>query len=119
MLASVTSILLMASTTQAAGRYAGTATFYGTNTGPDACTGKNHKSTDYFVALHPAMYKNGQNCGKKIIVTGVKSKKTITVTVVDECPTCGKSTDLDFTEGAFKNFATLNDGTAQIQWNFI
>lgn len=50
------------------------------------------------------------NCGRRIKLTNTKNGKSVEVTVADACPTCGNHNDLDLSEAAFKQIATIDEG---------
>ncbi|KAI9255786.1 RlpA-like double-psi beta-barrel-protein domain-containing protein-containing protein [Phascolomyces articulosus] len=65
--------------------------------------------------------KNGANpnnnpiCGDKIDINGPNG--SVTVTIVDTCPTCAYG-DIDLSPAAFSKLADLNDGRININWSF-
>ncbi|KAJ7447508.1 hypothetical protein B0H11DRAFT_1929566 [Mycena galericulata] len=79
-----------------------TMTWYPTNTGPDACTGKNHLDSDWFVAMNVPQYNSGGCCGKQLTIN--YNGKSALVTCVDECETCPDTGMLDLTMGLFEYF---------------
>ncbi|WP_326567154.1 RlpA-like double-psi beta-barrel domain-containing protein [Amycolatopsis rhabdoformis] len=98
--------------------YSGRTTWYPSDTGPDACTGKNHRDSDFYVALNVRQFGDGSRaCGRQLRVD--YSGKSITVTVVDECATCAGSGQLDLTRGAFEVLAGNADvGAIYTTWSF-
>ncbi|XVE63434.1 hypothetical protein DITRI_Ditri07aG0020300 [Diplodiscus trichospermus] len=79
----------------------GIATFY-TNYVPSACFGNENKG-NMIVAAGDALWNNGQVCGKKYTVKCTGSRngvqhpctgKSVTVTMVDQCPGCPSTIDL-------------------------
>ncbi|KAJ7670851.1 hypothetical protein DFH06DRAFT_1370070 [Mycena polygramma] len=84
--------------------YTGVAmTWYPTNTGPDACTGKNHKDSDWFVAMNYNQFGDGSSCCGKQLRIDYNGKSTV-ATCVDECASCDTWGSLDFTQGLFEFF---------------
>ncbi|KAJ7670911.1 hypothetical protein DFH06DRAFT_1293796 [Mycena polygramma] len=84
--------------------YTGVAmTWYPTNTGPDACTGKNHKDSDWFVAMNYNQYGDGSACCGKQLRIDYNGKSTV-ATCVDECASCDTWGSLDLTQGLFEFF---------------
>ncbi|CAK5277397.1 unnamed protein product [Mycena citricolor] len=77
--------------------------------GSAAC-GTVHKDSDLIVALDTAMYKNGDNCGRKIQITNLANGQTVDATVADECPTCDNNTSVDMSEAVFTKLAALSVG---------
>ncbi|KAJ7676565.1 hypothetical protein DFH06DRAFT_1291559 [Mycena polygramma] len=96
-------------------------TFYDTNTGPDACTGKNHQDSDYYVAMDHRLYGDDGSacCGKNVSITA--NGKTTTATCVDECMTCDAPGSLDLTKGLFQFFSggDLNVGVLTGTWHYV
>ncbi|KAJ7779410.1 hypothetical protein DFH07DRAFT_936249 [Mycena maculata] len=78
-------------------------TWYPTDTGPDACTGKNHLSTDWYVAMGTNQYADGSGCCGRQLRLDYNGKSTV-ATCVDECATCPGWGELDLTEGLFEFF---------------
>ncbi|KAF7340232.1 hypothetical protein MVEN_01941900 [Mycena venus] len=94
-------------------------TWYPTDTGPDACTGKNHQDSDFFVAMGYNQFGDGSNCcGKQMTIT--VNGKTATATCVDECASCPGYGQLDFTKGLFEYFTNgdLDVGVIHGDWSF-
>ncbi|CAK5272233.1 unnamed protein product [Mycena citricolor] len=78
-------------------------TWYPTDTGADACTGKNHLSTDWVVAMDFGLFGDGSACcGRQIQIA--YGGKTAVATCVDECASCYNHGELDLTEGLFTYF---------------
>ncbi|KAJ7670864.1 hypothetical protein DFH06DRAFT_1370091 [Mycena polygramma] len=78
-------------------------TWYPTNTGPDACTGKNHKDSDWFVAMNYNQFGDGSACCGKQLKIDYNGKNTV-ATCVDECTSCDTWGSLDLTQGLFEFF---------------
>ncbi|KAJ7668805.1 hypothetical protein DFH06DRAFT_1469410 [Mycena polygramma] len=84
--------------------YTGVAmTWYPTDTGPDACTGKNHKDSDWFVAMNYNQFGDGSACCGKQLRIDYNGKSTV-ATCVDECASCDTYGSLDLTQGLFEFF---------------
>ncbi|KAJ7670869.1 hypothetical protein DFH06DRAFT_1468559 [Mycena polygramma] len=84
--------------------YTGVAmTWYPTDTGPDACTGKNHKDSDWFVAMNYNQFGDGSLCCGKQLRIDYNGKSTV-ATCVDECASCDTWGSLDLTQGLFEFF---------------
>ncbi|KAJ7876395.1 hypothetical protein B0H14DRAFT_3859236 [Mycena olivaceomarginata] len=112
-------------------------TWYSTDTGPDACTGKNHLDSDYvgsafllcagtvlkhehFVAMASAAFAGSSGCcSKQISITA--NNRTAIATCVDECPSCDGENDLDLTKGLFEFFSggDLSVGVLSASWLYI
>ncbi|KAG8685291.1 hypothetical protein FRC12_008556 [Ceratobasidium sp. 428] len=90
----------------------GTGTWY--KPGLGNCGGRN-KDSDMIIALPTKAYGNGQWCGKKFKVSNKKNGKSVIVTCVDSCPTCGNN-DLDISPKAFGQLAKLSDGVFPVTW---
>lgn len=96
--------------------FGGRATFYATGLG--AC-GDYNSDSDYIVALNSAQYGGvypGPECGKQIQISA--NGKTATATIKDECPTCNYG-DLDLSPSLFNVFATPDQGTFQMTWDYV
>jgi rare lipoprotein A (peptidoglycan hydrolase) len=57
-------------------------------------------------------------CGQQVQITNPANKKSVTVTIVDACPTCKNGNSIDLSEAAFKKIATLSEGMVPINWTF-
>ncbi|KAJ7056422.1 hypothetical protein C8F01DRAFT_1087252 [Mycena amicta] len=89
-------------------------TWYPNNTGPDACTGKNHKDSDWYVALYSPQFGDGSACcGKKMRITA--NGKTTVATCVDSCPTCTAWGALDMTKDLYQFFG---NGDYTASWSY-
>ncbi|KAK4458974.1 RlpA-like double-psi beta-barrel-protein domain-containing protein-containing protein [Cladorrhinum samala] len=104
-------------------RTTGTFTWY--NTGLGAC-GKTSNDGQLVVALNHALFDPktpGGNpnkntlCGKKIRVH--YQDKAVEVTVVDRCPGCSGSGDLDLSPAAFEKLAPLSRGVIHGGWDWL
>ncbi|KAJ7212189.1 hypothetical protein GGX14DRAFT_296426, partial [Mycena pura] len=93
-------------------------TWYPTDTGPDACTGKNHKDSDFFVAMGYDQYGDGGCCGKKLRIN--YNGKSAVAQCVDECATCPQYGQLDLTKGLFQYFTEgdLDIGVIHASWDY-
>ncbi|KAJ7616463.1 hypothetical protein FB45DRAFT_934285 [Roridomyces roridus] len=94
-------------------------TWYPTDTGPDACTGKTHGSNDWVVAMNPIQFGSGC-CGKQLQID--YNGKTAVVTCVDECSAgaCTAFGGLDLTEGLFTYFTgDAGLGSFSASWSFV
>ncbi|KAI0807558.1 hypothetical protein C8Q74DRAFT_1213443 [Fomes fomentarius] len=91
----------------------GHATFFYQGGQAGACGNVNPDSA-YIAALQTDRYGNlgakSSNCGRRIKLTNTNNGKSVEVTVADACPTCGNHNDLDLSEAAFKQIATLDEG---------
>jgi len=95
-------------------QYSGRGTWF--DVGMGNC-GQESKPSDHIVALATGTYDHGAHCGKSVVITDTKSKKTATATVMDSCPSCAEG-DLDMSTSLFEEFADLGVGVLQIGWNF-
>jgi len=110
-----------ASSGSGSGNFSGQGTYY--DTGLGSC-GITSASTDYIVAIsHLLMdgsYTANPNanpyCGKKI--RAFRNGKSVDVTVVDRCTGCALD-DLDFSESAFLQLASIDEGRVDITWEWI
>ncbi|KAJ3937025.1 MAG: RlpA-like double-psi beta-barrel-protein domain-containing protein-containing protein, partial [Lentinula lateritia] len=82
--------------------------------GLGAC-GQTNQPGDFIVALNSAQYNGGQYCFQMITIT--VGGKTTQAQIMDECPGCPYG-GLDFSEGLFQFFASLDEGVLTGSWNF-
>ncbi|KAE9406937.1 barwin-like endoglucanase [Gymnopus androsaceus JB14] len=95
----------------------GVATYFLQYGAAGAC-GKVHKDTDLIAAMDQARY-NSKLCGKEVKITNTKNKKTVTVTVADDCPGCKNENSIDLSKGAFLKIATIEEGEVPISWEYV
>lgn len=98
----------------------GDATYY--SLGLTAC-GRVYRDTDLVAAVAFSYFKNPNPnndamCGKRVLVTDPKTRKSVTVTVVDKCQGC-KVGDIDLSPTAFTRLRELGVGRFRVNWNFI
>ncbi|KAL8277161.1 hypothetical protein RQP46_010409 [Phenoliferia psychrophenolica] len=98
--------------------YTGGVMTYFTQNGVAGACGTVHSDSGYGVALYTSMYANGANCGRKILAKNSDTGASVTVTVWDECPTCNGATSVDFSEAAFLQLCTINEGECPLTWSF-
>ncbi|KAJ6554804.1 hypothetical protein B0H19DRAFT_1263100 [Mycena capillaripes] len=95
-------------------------TWYPTDTGPDACTGKNHLDSDWYATMNYNQYGDGSAyCGKLRI--NYNGKSTV-ATCVDECATCDVWGSIDLTKGLFTYLVGaggLDQGEFWGSWSFV
>jgi len=100
----------------------GVATFFTQNGVAGAC-GTVHQDSDFIAAIDQARYgSSGEKsslCGKQVHITNTSNKKSVTVTIADDCPTCKNSNSIDLSVGAFKQIATEAEGEVEIVWSFV
>ncbi|KAF9112193.1 hypothetical protein BGX27_003794 [Mortierella sp. AM989] len=104
--------------TSAPSHFSGRATWYSDTTGK--CE-HSYSQSDMIVAVNQAQMGDDKSiCGKKILLTQKGSTVQVVVTIVDMCPSkyC-KFGDLDLSQAAFKEFADLDVGVLDLEWNFI
>jgi len=96
---------------------------YGTGTyfyvGLGAC-GQYSKDSDYMVALNWQLYGGGYpgpQCFKYITIQA-NGVTVGGVEILDECPSCPNTGDLDLSPGLFNRFADFGAGTIQMTWWF-
>ncbi|KAJ7165661.1 hypothetical protein C8R43DRAFT_987247 [Mycena crocata] len=95
-------------------------TWYPTDTGADACTGKNHQDSDWYVAMGYDQFGDGSGCcGRKMRITA--NGKSTVATCVDECATCPQYGQIDLTKGLFKFFTDgdLDVGVIHGSWSYV
>jgi len=101
--------------------YSGDASFY--EVGFGAC-GKTNNNTQLVAAISHAVFDSvpaastisNKFCGKKAKVTN--GKKSVIVTVVDRCATCGKN-DIALSPAAFKKIASMDSGKVPVDWKLM
>ncbi|GMF05062.1 unnamed protein product [Ambrosiozyma monospora] len=105
------------SATSTGSKHSGRGTYY--SVGADNC-GTSSSDSDYVCAISHSLYETAVGsddvssyCGKKINVS--YGGKSITVTVVDSCESCGDD-DLDFSPTAFSALADESVGELNIEW---
>ncbi|KJA24893.1 hypothetical protein HYPSUDRAFT_453275 [Hypholoma sublateritium FD-334 SS-4] len=108
----VSFLLFLAGSVLANSSKSGGATWF--NTGLGAC-GAFSNNGDNIVALSPVDYAAGLHCFKKINVH--HQGKTVTATIVDLCPSCGKSA-IDLSQAAFQTLASLDLGMIEVTWEY-
>jgi len=122
---SVFSNVLAAPLSLAVQTHSGQATFYAPGLG--AC-GHTNVASDFIVAVGIATFNSfpgaGANpntnpiCAKTITATDPVTQRSVTVNVVDSCPSCGPN-DLDLSPAAFNVLAgSLAPGRVPVNWNF-
>ena len=113
--------LTLLPTAHAATDYNGDASFY--NVGFGAC-GKTNDNTQLVAAISKAVFDSvpsastisNKFCGKKAKI--INGKKSVVVTVVDRCATCGKE-DIALSPAAFKKIASMDAGKVPVKWKLI
>jgi len=87
-------------------------TYYAAGLG--AC-GKTNSASDFIVAMNSGQFSGGSHCFDTITISfGGKSTQA---QVMDECPGCPYG-GLDFSEGLFKYFSSLDAGVLTGSWVF-
>lgn len=92
------------------------------NGGMTAC-GIHYTDSDYIAALAIPWFRTTQKdedstCGRLIKITEMKSRKSIVVTVEDECESC-QQYDIDVTPTAFQQITSLTKEKINVNWTFI
>ncbi|XP_008780453.1 EG45-like domain containing protein [Phoenix dactylifera] len=105
----------------------GTATYY-TEYTPSACYGNQNKGT-MIAAASDAIYNKGAACGRRYSVkcTGPTNQgvphpctgASVTVTIVDLCPSPGCQATLDLSQQAFAAIADQNAGKIKIEYTQV
>ncbi|KAI9125496.1 hypothetical protein K1719_002914 [Acacia pycnantha] len=103
-------LLSLVSVTSAA---PGTATFY-TQYVPSACYGNKEEGT-MIAAASDALWDNGAVCGRNYKVT--YNGKSVTVKIVDRCPSSSCNATLDLSEQAFSAIADPVLGKINIDYS--
>ncbi|KAF5315719.1 hypothetical protein D9611_004744 [Ephemerocybe angulata] len=100
----------------------GYATYFYQNGVAGAC-GKVHSDSDMIAAIDGDRYGNmnavSSQCNKQVKLTNSNNGKSVTVTIVDACPTCANSNSIDLSKGAFEKIAPLSDGMVPITWSYV
>jgi hypothetical protein len=100
----------------------GVATYFYQNGVAGAC-GKVHPDSARIAAIDSKRWGNSDRvsdlCGREIFIRNVKSGKSVTVVVADECPTCNNANCLDLSLGAFKEIGTEEEGEVEIEWRLV
>ncbi|KAL0565246.1 hypothetical protein V5O48_016782 [Marasmius crinis-equi] len=82
-----------------------------------AC-GQVHSDSDFIAAIDQARYGDlgavSSLCGKQVSITNNNNGNSVTVTIVDACPTCSNSNSFDLSLGAFEAIGDLSDGRLPI-----
>lgn len=94
----------------------GLMTFYDA-TGAGACGFDPTPGDLDVVALDTRQYQGGAWCGACVRVDGPKG--SVTVRVVDECPTCDSAKHLDLSRSAFAKIADPAKGRVDVKWQFV
>ncbi|KAI7884415.1 hypothetical protein K492DRAFT_174020 [Lichtheimia hyalospora FSU 10163] len=100
------------------GSYSGKATWY--TVGMGSC-GSTNSDSELVAAMNHGQMANGgnsnnnPNCGRSVKIRGPKG--SVTVKIVDTCPSCGHG-DIDMSPSAFKRIANLDDGVVPIKWSW-
>ncbi|KAJ7229183.1 hypothetical protein GGX14DRAFT_296155, partial [Mycena pura] len=99
--------------------YNGRMTWYPTDTGADACTGKNHQDSDWYVAMNVPQFGDGGGCCGKQVRIDYNGKSTV-ATCVDQCASCPLAGELDMTKGLFEFFTdgNLDEGVFYADWSY-
>jgi rare lipoprotein A (peptidoglycan hydrolase) len=58
-------------------------------------------------------------CGKQVSITNTQNGKSVTVTVVDACPTCQNANSIDLSPAAFDSIADASTGEVPITWSYV
>ncbi|KAI4245399.1 MAG: hypothetical protein L6R40_002459 [Gallowayella cf. fulva] len=114
-------------TSQAATVFNGEGTFYSPSVGFGSC-GNQNSDSDLVAALaqttmrlyNPSNPNNNPLCGHKVKVWETsKPSNTVTVALMDTCPGCHGSFDLDLSPAAFNKLDNPDVGRIKISWEFV
>ncbi|KAI0336570.1 barwin-like endoglucanase [Cubamyces sp. BRFM 1775] len=104
------------------GPFDGNATFYYQKGNAGAC-GDKHPDSAFIAAMQTKRYgdlsEKSPLCGQQVKITNKNNGKTVTVTIADACPSCLTENDIDLSEGAFTQIATIPEGEVPISWEFL
>ncbi|KAJ7092316.1 ricin B lectin domain-containing protein [Mycena belliarum] len=94
-------------------------TWYNTDTGADACTGKNHQDGDFLVAMGYDQFGDGSGCcGRKLRIN--YNGKSAVATCVDRCASCPQWGQIDLTKGLFEYLTgDLGIGLIHASWSYV
>jgi rare lipoprotein A (peptidoglycan hydrolase) len=121
----ITSLALLTvallSRADAAQEYNGDASFY--EVGRGAC-GKTNNNTELVAAISHVVFDSvpatstlsNKFCGQKVKV--INGKKSVVVTIVDRCVSCGKE-DISLSPAAYKKIASMDSGKVPVQWKIM
>ncbi|XP_027333536.1 EG45-like domain containing protein [Abrus precatorius] len=119
--------LIIVSLVSVASATAGTATYYDVYV-PSACYGYQDQGT-MIAAAGDSIWANGAACGKmySIKCTGATNQGvpqpckggSVTVKIVDRCPSPGCQATIDLSKQAFSQIADLNAGKIKIDYNRV
>ncbi|KAF9358692.1 hypothetical protein BGX26_001128 [Mortierella sp. AD094] len=103
------------STSAANGDFSGRGTWFTDTVG--SC-GTPFDTNDMIVAVNAAQMGGTSQCGRTVRIT--VGDKTAEGKVVDTCPSqfCSYGA-LDLSQALFKQFAPVNQGVLQIEWEFV
>ncbi|KAF5331984.1 hypothetical protein D9611_009000 [Ephemerocybe angulata] len=101
----------------------GFATFYSQGGNYGAC-GQLHSDNELVAAIDQTHYGTdftvpSPECGKRVKITNGYNGRSVTVTIVDVCPTCPNGNSIGLSTGAFQQIAELGDGMVPITWNYL
>lgn len=94
----------------------GVATYYVEANGEGNCSFDATPNDLMVAAMNTIDYRNAAVCGEFVEVTGPKG--TITVRIVDSCPTCTKG-HIDLSPQAFSRIGDLPQGVIPISWKVV
>lgn len=95
--------------------FTGDGTYYDAS-GAGSCSFDPPSQNLMVAAINMPQYGNSALCGAYVQATGPKG--TVTVRIVDQCPSCAQG-DLDFSAEAFAQIADIADGRVPISWKVV
>ncbi|RSH76614.1 uncharacterized protein EHS24_005499 [Apiotrichum porosum] len=102
--------------------YSGEATYYYQTEGADASgegsCGWTNTDSELIAAISTTDGSTWANtlCGKYAVVTNTANSKTVTVEIVDNCPSCNGADSLDLSPAAFQAIGDMDTGVLDITW---
>ncbi|KAF7976731.1 hypothetical protein HWV62_5919 [Athelia sp. TMB] len=94
--------------------YSGGVATYFLQDGTAGACGAVHPDSALIAAIDQDRYGNSDAesslCGKQVRVTNTSNKKTVVVTIADDCPTCKNANSIDLSKSAFTQIATIEEG---------
>ncbi|KAF7976348.1 hypothetical protein HWV62_7094 [Athelia sp. TMB] len=102
--------------------YSGGVATYFLQDGTAGACGAVHPDSALIAAIDQDRYGNSDAtsslCGKQVRVTNTSNKKTVVVTIADDCPTCKNANSIDLSKGAFTQIATIEEGEVDSEFVF-
>jgi expansin (peptidoglycan-binding protein) len=101
----------------------GVATYFYQGGNPGAC-GQYNSDSAMICAMDQSRFGTGgpgsSLCNKQVKITNLNNGNTLTVTIVDDCPTCQNENSIDLSVAAFQSLTNnnLGEGEFPIAWSY-